>query len=357
VPAAKDAAAQADHCLTDLRKDLEAVRDGDPLRRDLLPQYAFAGDVVVAMRPLSGLEAYRLSDGRLLWSDPDLRGATVGGPQVMGQLVAVGFAKPALVCVLDIGSGRTITRWEAPVRGGRGPDCLLAPPVLDPFGRLFVVTGTATAGRLEILNARKDEPALPLSVEARGPSPAVLHADGRLTVFHDGGEGGANLHFLDMAAGRVAASVETETLLRQIHVLREGERLFVFTHGAGESSLGARLFRVDLASRSATAFQKPPPLPAYAPPILTRRFVAVAGCDASRLRVRLHEKDSAAGTPLARVFPDAGGGGLSAEGSFEAPRDGAVRHDVPPSLAAAGGALAAGSPFGLRRLGAGEQGR
>ncbi len=245
--------------------------------------------------------------------------------------------------VYDLGSGRRVNRIDVPedLR-------LVAPPVLDPLGRLCIVTVSRTdgTGSLRIVDARTGRRAHDMDLKAWSPQAATLHADGQGVVFHDGGDGD-NLHFVDLANDRHVARA-APALLREVTLLRDGFRLFVYTFTGGLEDTGSRLFRVDLQGLDALAYAIPPRGTAYGRPILTRHYV---GCIASGPRgasLRLYDREAALGSIAPQPVFVVEGGRETAELDF-VPRAEA-RYDTPPALAARGGELLVGHPFGTFRL-------
>ena len=205
--------------------------------------------MVVSVDPVRGVETFGLNSGELIWQNPEIRSPTIGTPQVLGQLLAVGWAHPGRVRVFSLSDGNMHLDYTARAAKTNRPGVLLAPPILDPVGRLLVVTGkdgsVQPEGRLEIVNARTGLPAFPRTFPAHGRYARVLYADGTLVVYHDGGSGGKNLHFIDLKTQRVKSTAAAD-LLREVEVINDRARLFVFTYTLGLADLGARLFRVDI---------------------------------------------------------------------------------------------------------------
>ncbi|WP_214415966.1 outer membrane protein assembly factor BamB family protein [Sphaerisporangium fuscum] len=99
-----------------------------------VPQLAMAGDAVIAM-PKSGLRAFRLSDGKALWSGRPADGCRSTGLAASAQVVVVGlncFPKGATYG-FDPATGKIKWKSQAP---DEGPDKVLSadPPVLMTEG-------------------------------------------------------------------------------------------------------------------------------------------------------------------------------------------------------------------------------
>jgi hypothetical protein len=238
------------------------------------------------------------------------------------------------VRVYDLGAGKRISEYLVP---DGGP--LVAPPVLDDLGRLYAVTATT----LEILDARTLRRTFDLPARIESRAAAVLHADGRLVVFHDGLDGTENLHFIDLTTGKTVRR-EAPALLRDVDVLRDGARLFVFTATPGVERTGARLFRVDLEGRTALPYVLPPPALAYARPLLVADYVATLGHGSRGASLRLFERDASAASAGPRpVFVDASG---QETAEIDVAPIEPLRHAVPPGLAVLGEGLVAAHPSG-----------
>jgi hypothetical protein len=218
--------------------------------------------------------------------------------------------------------------------------------------------GRASDGSMSIRSARDGKPlgATPLPVRSRYA--AVLHADGLHAVYHDGGAGTPNLHFIDLSRDGAVTSVACEALLRDVHVVRDGARLFALTFTQGVRDTGARLLRIDTEAREALVYEYPPLSRAYARPLLTQRHVVVAGSDSLDCNVRLYEREaSKERSPAAEVFALPGGTGLTAIQEFKAlPGGEPARFPVATAIVPCGEGLVVGGPFGIWRLAA-EGGR
>ncbi len=350
-PLPEHAAAAARHAMVDLREELaRAFAEGVRARRNPLPSHALAGTLLLRVNPRSGIEAYDVATGSLAWQDIDVKGPTVGGPHVEGRLFAVGWAEPAVVRVLDL-DGREVSA----VREG---GVLLAPPVLDPLGRLFVVAGGAGGGSMTVRSARDGSPLGGAPLRAHSPYAAVLYADGLRAVYHDGAAGTPNLHFLDFTRDAPAASVAVEPMLRDFHVVRDGARLFLLTFTQGVRDTGARLVRIDTEAREALSYEYPPLCRAYARPLLTQRYLVFAGSDGRGSCLRLYDREASQGRSAAcEVFALPGGARLSDRLDFEAAAGGEpLRFNVATAVASSAEGLVFGGPLGIWRLAA-EGGR
>ena len=353
------AARQADKVLEALRADHAALQQSDNLNRaNRLPTYAQGGSVVLSVHPIRGVEAFDLKTSVLTWQDPGVRSAPIGKAQVLGQLVAVGWADPGRVRVYDMGNGKVLHEYIVKGKlGSETPGSLLAPPVLDPLGRLLVVScedpkaGPGDLiGRLEILSAQDGRSVHPRRYPAIGRYATVLYADGKLIVFHDGSSGQENLHFIDLSkGGQELVSRRTEDILREVHTIRDGYRLFVFTYTMGLADLGARLFRVDLEGGDALSYTVPPQARSYARPALTRHHIVVAAGTPRSARVRLYDREASKDSrdPKA-VFQAPSGGRLLTDFEFTAGES--TRFAVPMAIAVVGESLVVSTPFRTLRF-------
>jgi len=335
------AARYAGEAVARLHADLKAfAKSGARPRAQAVPACGRAGGLLVRVVPGEGVEALDVETGDVSWVDA-VRATPAGAPSVRGGLVAIGWS-PGLVTVHDVATGKRV--------GGRQIDgrVLVAPPLLDPLGRVVVVSATPAGeqGLVEILDARTMKRAHRDAFPAESLHAAPLHADGRLVVFHDGssvGEDGTNLHFLDLETGR-KSSRRARVLLREVEIVRDGYRLFVLTHDPGHADTGARLFRVDLKGMDVLDYALPPAATSYARPLLLRRFVAVAAAGPAAAFVRLYDREaSPASNAPQPVFVLPGG----REGSaldFEA--RGGARFTRPPAVARSGDGLVLSHPFG-----------
>jgi outer membrane protein assembly factor BamB len=337
-----DARTQADQSIALLQSDLRKLRkEGHLLRRHPLPAYALAGGVVVRVHPMAGLDGLDTATGRTVLFDSDIRGVPVGPPAVMGELLAVGWAKPGRVRVYHMQTGKRINDLKVGV--------LFAPPVIDPLGRIVVISANREErpGDLAIVNASIEEPAHPTTYPVPSTNAATLFADGRLVVYHDGSSGTKNLHFLDLDK-RTRESYAAADLMREFHVLRDGSRLLVFTSNPGLEDEGARLFRIDIPSAEVLAYNLTLKAHAYSRPVVTQRYVALAASLPRSAHVRLFDRDaSPAGRDSYPVFaaPD---GKETATLDFR-PQQG-TDYRVPPALARSGEGFVLGHPFATARL-------
>jgi tetratricopeptide (TPR) repeat protein len=350
-----DAARAADSALRTLRADLAALRTKDDLLRgQRLPTYATSASAVVGVHPLRGVEAFEIATGELLWQDTEIRSPTLGHPHLLGQLLAVGWAHPGRVRVYGMVDGRIYHEHEAPQHNGQ-PGALLAPPLLDPLGRLLVIFGRADPanpeGALEIRDARNGQRAFAKSHPANSRHAAVLYADGHALVFHDGGSGGLNLHFIDLATQRTVSRTGAD-MLREVDIAQDGSQLYVFTHTPGLADLGGRLFRVDVEGKDTLAYEPIDKAGVFSRPLLTRNHIAIADRSAERARLRLFDREASRDTRTPRpVFVTQVGlvevfEVTAATGSF----------NVPPSVEGAGGGLVFTNPYRNLRF-SGPEGR
>jgi hypothetical protein len=338
----EEAAALARKAMEALRADLARVRaEGETPRRQVLPAYAWAGNAVVRVLPESGVEVVDAGRGAVAeLIDGPVEGAPVGPPCVAGQMAAVGWDGPGRVRVYDLAAGKRISEYLVPEAGA-----LLAPPLLDPVGRLYV----PTAGGLQILDARTCRRAHETVLRSYSPYAAPLFADGRLLVFHDGAEGVPNLHFIDLSTGK-RTDRTAPALLRDVEVVRDGYRLFVFTSTPGLEETGARLSRIDLQGHDVLAYALPPRGTVYGRPLLLQDHVAVLAGGARGAALRLYDREASLGSGAPQPVFVLGEGRESAEMDF-APGE-QVRYAVPPAVAVLLDGLVAAHPFGAFRLAA-----
>ena len=330
-----------------LARDLDGLmRDPGAPRRTPLPLFALSGELLIRVQAGTGTEVYDARTGARLGGVPAPGDALpVGPPQSSGQLVAVGWSEPGTVQVLKASPPELLRSWSAPPGG-----VVLAPPVIDPFGRLLVVSGSdahAGSATLRAFDAAAGDDASPLwEVEAITNRAMVLSADGRQVFFHDGGSGGANLHRLDARTGDGEALPAPE-LLREVETLTLDGRLFVFSWTPGDRGVGARLWRFDPGSGAVLAYEGLPPARAWSRPTATRRYLALAGSDDRLAFARLFEREASerSSGPQA-VFRGAQG----IEDALTVPAAGTMRYAVPPALVAMPGGLAFGHPFGTSLL-------
>jgi outer membrane protein assembly factor BamB len=358
----KEAADSANSAVNKLRVSLETLaQDGHLNRASWLPAYVVRDDTIVRVDPKRGVAAFTLTAGDRIWEDATATGALSGAPSLVGQLLAVGRAAPGQVEIFDVVAGTRVQTIKAPhgERMGRDPGVLLSAPVLDRLGRLYLIAGTDTTAKsaaFHVLDTRNGKPLLKDPIPVHSRYATVLHADGTLAVFHDGSSGGDNLHFLELAANR-HQRVPTEDMGREVHVVRDGERLFVLTYKAGIADEGARLFRIDLAGRASLRYQRVAQATAYARPILTRRYLVVAGSDGLQAHVRLYDREASKDmSPPSAVFPLPGGRKMTETLAFEPEEAGKARFDIPPAVAvsrladADQNGLVLSHPFGAFRL-------
>lgn len=350
------AAKETEQALKALR---EYHRDPEASRAYPLPGFGLAGNVLVRVHLAVGVEAFDVKTGEIVWQDAEVQATPVGPPAVLGQLVAVGWSRPGRVRVYSVDAGDKPLQ-ELLVDGVAGqPGTLLAPPVLDPLGRLVVVTAASTRdrrGKLRVLNARTLKAAHADEYPVYDLNAAVLSADGKVVVYHDGGSSGnalPNLHFLDLEEGHTQ-SVLTGDMLRDYWLIRDGYRLFVFTHTPGDAGVGARLFRIDLESADVLQYAFPQPLKAmaYARPALTQRYLVVAGTQPRFGCVRLYDREASKTTRMPQAVFAGAGGQVTPEFDFR--EAGENRYDVAVGVAAAREGLVVSTPFGTARLQAKE---
>ncbi|MGH7163539.1 MAG: hypothetical protein ACREID_08640, partial [Planctomycetota bacterium] len=333
--------------LASLRERLRVLRaDGDALRSSPLPLYARAGDAIVCALEGRGVRAVAVADGATRWSDTSPEGSPVGPPCVEGGSIAVGWSKPGRADVYTVEGRRTASL---------ACETVLAPPVLDPRGRLFVVQGPVAdpaMGGMKVHDLSAGAHwVLGAGFQAHSRYAAVLYADGKTAVFHDGssrppGDPEGNLHFLDMASGGAVHRTAGD-LLRDVHLRFDGSRLFVFTCKTGVRGEGARLYRIDPAASECFLYDHPAPADAYAPPLLTLPYVVVGAASARSAVLSAYEREaSGAATAPHGAFRE--GGDVASRLLFGA--DGTARFHVPPSLGILESGLVFGNPFGAALL-------
>lgn len=327
-----------------LREELRLARTtGFALRTHPLPSYLLTEGVIVRVHPRAGVEAIHAGTGEVVWVGPETQGqVAVGPPAAFGEMVVVAFARPGWLRVYQAADG-------APVRTWRPADTtILAPPLVDPLGRLFVVATKqkdGSGGRIEVFDVR--------SGEARGRYPvttanaAALWADGSTLVYHDGSSGTENLHFVDLESGKELRFRGPE-LLRSFHVLPAAPWVFVLTSSPGLEDEGGRLFRIDPKAGEALVYDYTVRAAAFARPVLTEHHIAVAAVLARGAHVRLFDRDA---SPQSRgqepLFMDPSGKETS-EMDFRPA--GTTRLGAGIGIAAAAGGLVVGHPWGAVRL-------
>ncbi len=327
-----------------LREDVRLARTtGFALRTHPLPSYLLTEGVVVRVHPRAGVEAINAGTGLVVWVGPETQGqVAVGPPAAFGEMVVVGFARPGWVRVYQAADGAPVQTWRP------ADTTVLAPPLVDPLGRLYVV-GTrqkdGSDGKIEVLDVR--------SGETRGRYPvttanaAALCADGTTLVFHDGSSGTENLHFVDLTSGKETRFRGPE-LLRSFHVLHGAPWTFVLTSSPGLEDEGGRLFRIDPKAGEALVYDYAVRAAAFARPVLTDHHVAVAAVLARGSHVRLFDRDASAQSRGPQpLFVDPSGK-ETAEMDLRAA--GTTRLGAGIGIAAAGGGLVVGHPWGAVRL-------
>jgi len=336
---------EAQAALDLLRADLRLARTtGHVLRRHPLPSYVLSGNVVVRVHPVVGVEALHAGTGEFVWDDLEARGqVAVGPPCVRGEMIAVGWTQPGSVRIYDVRTGAHLNTFR------RKGTIVVAPPVLDPLGRVAIISTAdpnGDHGELGVFNVRGDEPALPTAYTVATSTAAVLYADGTTLVFHDGGSGNENLHFVDLEHNR-RTSRKTGDLLRSYQVIRDGGRLFLFTTSPGLEDQGARLLRIDIHGADALEYEIPLKSEAFGPPLLTQRYVGIAAAGARGAHVRLFDREaSAASRGPQPVFVT----GDTESSDLDFPRLEGAQYGVAPALVAAGDGLVVGHPYGAFRL-------
>jgi len=348
------AVASARAAIKSLGADLETLaRKGHLNRRSPLPVFVLREELIVRIDPAHGVTAYRASDGDVIWSNDKATGVLAGAPSLVGQLLAIGRADPGRIEIFDVVAGKHLNTIETGTK--EKPGVLLAPPLLDPLGRLCYIAGSGPAARsaaFHVVDTRNGAPLIERPIPVHSRYAAVLHADGAMAIFHDGSSGGKNLHFVELGAQQ-HTRIACEDMSREFNLVRDGAKLFVLTYKLGVPDEGARFFRIDMAARTALRYQRLDRAVAYSRPLLTRRYVAVAGSDGQAAHVRLFERDASKDmSPPSAVFSPLGGSAMTRVNTF-APDDPAdARFDNPPSLAASGEGLLLSHPFGVFRLAA-----
>ncbi|HEX5137860.1 MAG TPA: PQQ-binding-like beta-propeller repeat protein [Planctomycetota bacterium] len=334
-----------------LRRDLrDASAKGFALRAHPLPEYILVGNVVVRVHPRAGVDGIHARTGDLVWVDGETQGqVAVGPPTALGDFVVVGFSKPGWVRVYQATDGTKVATWR---RGNNA--ALLAAPLVDRLGRIFVATSTATegeVGQLEVLDIRGGESRrrFPLATGYAAP----LHADGRVLVYHDGSSGTENVHFVDLDSGKEEVR-RGPGLLRSFHVARDGSRIFVLTSNPGLEDEGGRLFRIDARAADVLTYDYAVRAGAFTRPLLTEHHVAVAAVLSRGAHVRLFDRDASPSSCGAQpLFLDPTGK-ETADLDFRA--GDTTRFDTGIGIAAAGDGLVVGQPWGAARLAPPAQG-
>jgi hypothetical protein len=327
-----------------LREHLRLARTtGFAMRAHPLPSYLLMDGVVVWVHPKAGLEVIHLGTGKVVWVAPDTQNnVAVGPPAAFGDLFAVGFAQPGFLRVYRTADSTPLHTWRPP------ETALLAPPVVDPLGRLYLVSSAEKEGRngkLEILDVRTGE--------SRGRYPvatanaAVLHADGRMLVYHDGSSGTLNLHCVDVETGKDTPCRAPE-LLRSYHVLADREWVFVLTSSPGLEDEGGRLYRINMSAGDVLAYDYAVRASAFARPVFTEHHVAVAAVLARGAHVRLFDRDASVQSKGPQpLFVDPAGK-ETADMDFRP--GGTTRLAAGIGIAASDGGLVVGHPWGAARL-------
>lgn len=279
----------------------------------------------------------------------------LGAPSAAAGCVAIGFGERGLLG----GYFRGQVRVDNTV-GSLSFDfkALCATPVIDGAGRLLVLGNreddpvitpleSLVYVRLAVFDsARGGQLACP-DVRTVSSRASILYADADVAVIHDGGpplpEGG-NLHFVELGAQRVTR-VRAPELLGAQHIVRDGDRLFVLTFDPEHSEAGARLFRIDLRGRTCLAYDHPPIAEVYAPPLLTRQCIFVAGAGPRGAFLRAYEREALAGDQPPGPYPVFRAGG-DVSPLFDLAAGSAVNYEMAPALALCGNGLWFSSPFG-----------
>ncbi|MHC4452008.1 MAG: outer membrane protein assembly factor BamB family protein, partial [Planctomycetota bacterium] len=167
-----EASQSADRAIAELRKLLATLaRTGHLNRVSPLPAHLIRGDMIVRVHPAEGVFAYSLETGAVLWKDTDATGAMPGKPSLVGQLMAVGRSQPGAIDIFDLGSGKRVRRLQAPSK------VVLASPLLDRLGRVYLVTGSDAAARqasFHVIDARDGSSLLENPIEVHSRYAAVL---------------------------------------------------------------------------------------------------------------------------------------------------------------------------------------
>jgi outer membrane protein assembly factor BamB/tetratricopeptide (TPR) repeat protein len=327
-----------------LRKDLrDAAATGFALRDHPLPSYLLTDWVIVRVDPTAGVEGIHPSTGTWVWNVPDTAGHVAVGPPVsFGDTVVVGFAKPGQVRIFQAADSAMIAVLDRTV--------LLAPPVVDPLGRLFVTSSAEAAGangQVEMLDLRSPETRRRFPV-ATGNA-AVLYADGKTLVYHDGAVGTENLHFVDLAGGKETA-VRGPDLLRAYERIEGAPGVFVLTHNPGLEDEGARLFRIDPKAAEVLEYDFREKAAAFARPVLTEHHIAVASVLARGAHLRLFDRQASSASRGAQpLFVDPTGKETAEMDLFASS---AARFSAGIGVATAGEGLVVGHPWGVSRFSA-----
>ena len=354
-------ARKADQLIAALRQDvLKAPATAFLERRNRLPRFVLEGSLLLRFNPDGLLEAFDAATGNRLWSD-ETRGATIGTPAVQSGLVVAAWADPPLIKVLRTDGGE---RSAYPLPRGQEGRVLVAPPLLDRSGRLFLMAyprksedpkaADTLKGSLLALKIDSGEWETRWSQTIGSRKAALAYTDGKTLVYFDS----MSVHFVDLTGKDEKRAIDTDGVLEILDVVRGGDHLFVATYRDGAVAReGARVYRLHLPGRKVRTYAPPPNCRVYAPMILTREFLILPSCATPAAHLTIYKRHPAEDDldprgDFAEVFATADG--ARSEDKLVVENAEGPRFDVPPAAVRMGKGLLLTTPFGtfhLRRLG------
>ena len=326
-------------------------------RRNRLPRFVLEGNLLLRFNPHGLLEAFDATTGERSWSD-ETRGVTIGTPAVQSGLVAAAWADPPLIKVFRTDGGK---HGDYRLPGEREGWVLIAPPLLDRSGRLFVMAyprkredkqPDEQKGTLLTLKVDSGEWETRRSRELDSRKAAPVYTDGKTLVYVDPN----SFHFVDLTGKQEARAIDAYGVLEVVDVVRGGDYLFVATYrDLAVAEEGARVYRLHLPGRDVRRYDPPKNCRVYSPMLLTREFVILPSCG-PKAYLTVYKRSPGEETEE--------GGETFAEGIFSSadrsrnedllvvPNDDpdGVRYDVPPAAVLMGKGLLLTTPFGTFHL-------
>ncbi|MCZ6573107.1 MAG: PQQ-binding-like beta-propeller repeat protein, partial [Planctomycetota bacterium] len=352
---------KAGRLLAALRSDVRKAQATAFLeRRNRLPRFVLEGNLLLRFNPDGLLEAFDAATGDRLWSD-ETRGATIGTPAVQSGLVVAAWADPPLIKVFRTDGGE---RSAYTLPSGQEGRVLVAPPLLDRSGRLFLMACPrksadpnavdTSKGSLLALKIDSGEWETRWSQTIESRRAALAYTDGKTLVYFDN----MSVHFVDLTGKDEKQAIDTDKVLEILDVVRGGDYLFVATYrGLAVAREGARVYRLHLPSRRVRTYAPPPNCRVYAPMLLTREFLILPSCATPVAHLTIYKRHPPEDDPdprsdFAEVF--AAADGARSEDELVVKNAEGARFDVPPAVVLMGKGLLLTTPFGtfhLRRLG------